>query len=283
VGTQGDQGYQGYQGNQGFQGAVGAGTQGNQGNQGFQGYIGNQGFQGATGVGTQGDQGYQGNQGNQGFQGATGTGNQGTQGNQGFQGYIGNQGNQGFQGSTGSQGNQGNQGFQGSIGNQGSQGNQGFQGNTGTTGAQGFPGTVGYQGTQQDITASALTDIGGLIVALAGAGTYIFECHINAMCSTGSQGAQFGVQYSGTTTSVEFNYRINVAANSIQTCRVTTKNTAGITGLTTSAAEGKVYLTGIIIVSDAGNLSIKGLRLSGGGAQHLYIRAGSFVTVMKVA
>ena len=276
-GNQGYQGFQGYNGNQGFQGFIG-----NQGYQGFQGYQGTQGNQGYQGF--QGYQGYQGYTGNQGFQGYQGYQGQAStvQGPQGFQGFQGANGTQGFQGSTGSQGNQGYQGFQGATG-AGTQGNQGYQGYTGTTGPQGFPGVFGGQGTQQDITSSTLVDIGGLVVTLPSSGTYVFESTINAMCQTGTQGAQFGAQFSGTTTSIEFNYQGNLAITSITTCRVTAKNTAGITLLTTSAAEGKIYLSGIIIVSTSGNFSIQGLRILGGGAQHLYIRPGSYVSVMKIA
>lgn len=120
-------------------------------------------------------------------------------------------------------------------------------------------------------------------MALPGAGTYVFECSANVMSSTGTQGAQFGAQYSGTTTSIECNYRCNLAITTFTTCRITAKNTAGVTVLTTSAAEGQLYMSGIIVVSTSGNFSIQALRLSGGGAQHLYIRPGSRVTVMKVA
>lgn len=141
----------------------------------------------------------------------------------------------------------------------------------------------GYQGAQQDIQSATLVDIDGLVVALPSAGTYIFEASINAFSQTGTQGAQFGAQYTGTTTSIQFNYTGNLAITTTTACVVVAKNTAGITLLTTSGAQGMVYLSGIIVVAGAGNFSIKGQRILGGGAQHLYIRPGSFVRVLKVA
>jgi len=275
-GVQGNQGTQGTSGAQGPQGDQGvSGAQGPQGDQGTAGVQGPQGFQGTTGAqGAQGDQGFQGFQGASGAQGPQG--DAGAQGPQGFQGTQGNQGFQGFQGDAGPQGDQGDQGFQGTQGNQGFQGTQGFQGAQGAQGAQDF---VGYQGSQQQITSTSLVDIGGLIVALT-AGTWVFEAFVQAMCSTGTAGAQFGVQYSGTTTSTEFNMHGNLSATTISTSRVTAKNTPGGVVLTTSTAEGIILMSGIIVVSDSGNFSVKGLKVT---SQNLYIRAGSHVRIRKVA
>jgi hypothetical protein len=256
-------------------------VQGPQGNQGYQGdpstVPGPQGNQGASVQGPQGNQGtsVQGPQGEPstvpGPQGDQGASVQGPQGNQGNQSSVaGPQGNQGAS-VEGPQGNQGNQGA--SV--QGPQGNQGDQGTAGGT------ITTGYQGAQQTVTSLTLVNIGGLVVAIAAAGTYIFEALIECMASTGTNGAQFGVQYTGTVTTLDCNVMGNQSAVLMRTARITAKATAAVADYCkVSTDECCVRISGFIIVSTTGTFSIQALKVS---SQNLYIRAGSSLWIVKVA
>lgn len=124
-----------------------------------------------------------------------------------------------------------------------------------------------------------MTDIGGLVVNLGAAGTYVFEAYLGTNINTGTAGAQFGVQYTGTVTGVQ---ALAVGSNTgvaPVTTRITAKYTAGAVMLPT-AAEGQVIMHGMIIVSTAGNFSIQALKVT---SQTLTIRAGSHVNIIKVA
>ena len=306
VGSGGGGGTQGPQGNQGDQGdpSTVPGPQGDsvQGPQGDPSTVpGPQGNQGASVQGPQGNQGNQssvaGPQGNQGTsvqgpQGNQGTSVQGPQGEpstvpgpQGNQGASvqGPQGNQGYQGDPSTvPGPQGNQGasVQGPQGNQGTS-VQGPQGDQGTQGTAGGTITTGYQGAQQTVTSQTLVNIGGLVIAIAAAGTYIFEALIECMASTGTNGAQFGVQYTGTVTTLDCNVMGNQSAVLMRTARITAKATAAVADYCkVSTDECCVRISGFIIVSTTGTFSIQALKVS---SQNLYIRAGSSLWIVKVA
>lgn len=208
-----------------------------------------------------------------------GVGSQGNQGNQGFQGTQGNQGNQGFQGTQGTAGSNGAQGTQGNQGNQGDQGAQGSQGSQGNQGNQGNVFYYGAQGGQQAITSTTLVNIGGLVVALPGAGTYAFDACIPCNAQTGTNGAQFGAQFSGTTTSLECVCAGNQSGSMLVT-RITAKNTAGGVVCNVSTAEWMVRITGLVIVTSSGNFSIQALKVT---SQTLFIRPGAFVDLFKIA
>lgn len=64
------------------------------------------------------------------------------------------------------------------------------------------------------------------------------------------------------------------------TARITAKNTPSTIVMTTSAAECRVMLDGQVVVSDSGNLTIQGLKVT---SQTLTVRAGSYMEVFKVA
>jgi hypothetical protein len=89
------------------------------------------------------------------------------------------------QGPQGYQGYQGYQGFQGTQGTQGNQGNQG-------AGAVWTEATLGTQGS----TSTTLADIAGLSIALDASSTYAFEYYGIHYMSTGTAGAQYGIQFS---------------------------------------------------------------------------------------
>jgi hypothetical protein len=116
-------------------------------------------------------------------------------------------------------------------------------------------------------------------VALPGAGTYAFTANIPCMASTGTAGAQFGAQYSGTTTSLECVCAGN-QSGSVLVTRITAKNTAGGVVCNVSTAEWMVVMTGLVIVTNNGNFSIQALKVTN---QNLYIRPGAYVWVTKIA
>lgn len=171
-------------------------------------------------------------------------------------------------------------GAQGVQGTQGTQGNQGSQGNQGTQGAQGVSGSQFVASGGQSITSTTLVDITGLSIALT-TGTWVIQAVLNGNAATGTNGAQFGVQYTGTVTSMDVNQLGQASTTTLAaTARITAKNTASTAVMTTSAAECRVQLDGQIVVSTSGTLTIQGLKVS---SQTLTVRAGSYLRIYKVA
>ena len=280
------------------------GTQGSQGNQGYQGEEGEKGFQGAPGpqgpIGEDGEMGPTGPMGYQGYQGEDGLqGPQGVTGSQGSTGSQGPQGNVGSQGEPGLQGTQGLQGFQGTQGNQGYQGPQGYQGNQGLTGVQGNQGYQGYQGNQgnagagnttvysvqgNQVTCAAqtVTDIfAGCAAAIST--TYEYWAQISCVPALGVQGAQFGVQCSVAGATVEGNIMGFLVADRMKCSRQSSQGLTNTTPFNMVAGTQGVSLTGIIITPGSGSpvigVQIKGVQAS----QAWYVKANSFITIVKTS
>jgi len=262
----GPQGTQGFQGNQGFQGAPST-------VQGPQGYQGNQGDP-STVPGPQGNQGYQGYQGVQGAPSSV----------QGPQGFQGNPGNQGYQGTQGNQGNVGSQGNQGNVGSQGNQGNVGSQGNQGNQGNAGAGNTTVYsvQGNQVTCAAQTVTDIfAGCAAAIST--TYEYWAQISCVPALGVQGAQFGVQCSVAGATVEGNIMGFQVADRMKCSRQSSQGLTNTTPFNMVAGTQGVSLTGIIITPGSGSpvigVQIKGVQAS----QAWYVKANSFITIVKTS
>jgi len=117
------------------------------------------------------------------------------------------------------------------------------------------------------------------VVALPGSGTYAFDACIPCNAQTGTNGAQFGAQFSGTTTSLECECLGNQSGVTLVT-RITAKNTAGGVVCNVSAVDWMVRITGLVIVTTSGNFSIQALKVT---SQTLFIRPGSFVILNKIA
>jgi len=130
------------------------------------------------------------------------------------------------------------------------------------------------------ITSQSLTDIAGMSIALT-SGTWIFEILISGSAATGTAGAQFGVNYSGTTTSINAEQFGQLATTTLAaTARITAFNTASTIVMTTSAAQCFVKIFGQVVVTGAGNLTAKGLKVT---SQTLTINAASRMMAYKVA
>lgn len=134
--------------------------------------------------------------------------------------------------------------------------------------------------TGEAITSTTLVNIAGLTIPLT-AGTWLFEINLSASAATGTAGARFGVQYSGSTTSVNAVQFGQLATTTwAATARITALATASTIVLTTSAAEGVIRIFGQIVVTNAGNLTTQGLKVT---SQTLTINASSFMKARKVA
>jgi len=198
-------------------------------------------------------------------------------------GNTGAQGAPGVQGAPGAQGVQGLPGAQGAQGSQ-LQGAQGVQGPIGVTGAQGPQGSTNSWGSQragqQTIVATALVPIGGLQVPLT-AGTWLFDAMVGFACSTGTTGCQFGVQYTGTVTSVDAQVMGTITATLIASGRYTAKHAPGPQALgIVSGQQGVARIAGVVVVSDSGTFSIEGLKIT---SQNLFIHQNSQMRVNQVA
>lgn len=133
--------------------------------------------------------------------------------------------------------------------------------------------------TASTISATTLTDIPGLSIPLV-AGTWLFEAQVHAQSST-TAGMRFGVNYSGTTTSIEGNFFGQLATTTLgATARITAVNTASTTVGTTANVETKHIITGVIVVSDSGNLTISGLKVTSGTLTH---RSSSWLKVVRIS
>jgi hypothetical protein len=125
-----------------------------------------------------------------------------------------------------------------------------------------------------------LVDLNGLSLALT-AGTWIFEALISGSAGTGTAGAKFGVQYSGSTTSIDALHvgQLNTTGWAA-TARITAFNTASTTVMTTSAAQCHVKIFGKVVVAGSGNLTIRGLKVTSGT---LTYNGSSMMWAFKVA
>jgi hypothetical protein len=120
----------------------------------------------------------------------------------------------------------------------------------------------------------------GMTLALT-AGTWVFQIVVNGNAATGTAGAQFGVQYSGSTTSIEATQTGQLAtATPAATARIAAFNTASTVCMTTSAAECQVQICGQVVVSGSGNLTARGLKVTSGT---LTYRSSSWMMARKVA
>lgn len=131
----------------------------------------------------------------------------------------------------------------------------------------------------ETITSTSLVDIQGLTVPLT-AGTWSFEANISLQSST-TAGVKFGVQYSGTTTSVSALHIGQLATTTWgATARITALNTGSTTIATTANVNQLASIFGKIVVSTAGNLTIQGLKVTSG---NLIIYAESFIKATRIA
>lgn len=145
-----------------------------------------------------------------------------------------------------------------------------------------FGNAVGVTAVSSAFTTSStsLTNITGLSVPLT-TGTWVFEINISGSAATGANGAQFGVQYSGSTTSINAEQIGQTNTTTwAATARITAFNTASTTVMTTSAAQCHVRIFGQVVVSGAGNLTAQGLKVT---SQTLTVDASSWMWAFKVA
>jgi hypothetical protein len=139
-----------------------------------------------------------------------------------------------------------------------------------------LPTTV--MATGGTITSTTLADIAGLTIAVA-AGTYLIEAQIHGNSST-TAGYTLGINHSGTTTSLEANQMGQLATTTLAaTARITAVNTSSTVCGTTASAETKAILTGKIVVSTAGNITIQGRKVTSG---NFVIRSSSWLKVTKI-
>ena len=112
-------------------------------------------------------------------------------------------------------------------------------------------------------TGQALVDIADLSIALEPSMTYEFQATLGVQAST-TAGNQYGVQYSAAGASVEAQIIGTLAAAGVRNDRITALNTA-TPAYVTSGATGGVVIEGTITTGvNAGNLTIRHLKVTSG-------------------
>lgn len=113
------------------------------------------------------------------------------------------------------------------------------------------------------ITSTTLVNIAGMSIPLT-AGTWVFEMIVSC-ASSSTAGGKLGVQYSGTTTSVDAVHLGQLATTTLAaTARITALNTGSTTVGTTAAAELMCRIVGQIVVTTSGNLTCQALKVTSG-------------------
>lgn len=130
-------------------------------------------------------------------------------------------------------------------------------------------------------TGQSLADVTGLSIALATNHTYEFEALLN-VSSSDSNGNQYGIQYTGTAATLEAGIIGPLAANSMQSKRISALNSATATFVTFSGSVGTALIKGTIITSGAsgGNLTIQHLKVTSGTST---IKVNSYLKVTLVS
>jgi hypothetical protein len=128
-------------------------------------------------------------------------------------------------------------------------------------------------------TSTSYVDLDGLSVALT-AGTYFYEAEINSQ-SNATGGNRFAVNYTGTTTSIEGSQIGQTSTTAWgATARITALDADSTAVATTTNAETRTRLTGVIVVSTPGNFVVRGKKVTSGTTTY---RAGSFLRVTRIA
>lgn len=130
------------------------------------------------------------------------------------------------------------------------------------------------------ITSTSLVDIAGMSIPLT-PGTWVFEMLISANAATGTNGAKYGVGFSGTASSVLASFTGQTSGTAFgATALITALSTGSTTVHTTSAAQGMVRIFGKIVVTASGNLTAQGLKVT---SQTLNVSASSFMRAYKIS
>jgi len=129
------------------------------------------------------------------------------------------------------------------------------------------------------ITSTSLVNVAGMTVPLT-SGTWMFEAMVSC-ASSSTAGGRFGVQYSGSTTSVNAVQSGQLSTTTLSaTARITALNTSSTIVGTTANAELMIRIFGKIIVTTGGNLTIQGLKVTSGT---FTINASSFMWAQRIA
>jgi hypothetical protein len=129
------------------------------------------------------------------------------------------------------------------------------------------------------VTSTTLVDLAGMSVALT-AGTWVFAMYFSGNSST-SAGGKFGVQYSGTATSVNATFSGQTSTTAFgATARITQLNTASTTIGTVTSAQTVSLTYGQIVVTTSGNLTARALKVTSGT---LTVDASSWMRAFRVA
>ena len=130
-------------------------------------------------------------------------------------------------------------------------------------------------------TGQTLVNITGLSVALAASAVYEFEANLSCAGDTGTDGNQYGVDFSGAAgATLEASLYAPPTSTTMKTERINAVNTASSAYFTTASQSGGVLIKGIISTNgDTGNLTIKQLKAVSGTAT---VYVGSYLKVTRI-
>jgi hypothetical protein len=146
------------------------------------------------------------------------------------------------------------------------------------------PAGVGYaytrvSGSNATTTGQALVDIAGLTLPLLANSFYEFEAVLSVQSSS-TAGNQYGVNYSVAGGTVEAQISGTLAAATSRSDRISALNTATV-AYVVAAAVGGIRIQGIITTgANAGNLTIKHLKVTSGTAT---VFINSYLKALKIA
>jgi hypothetical protein len=133
--------------------------------------------------------------------------------------------------------------------------------------------------TGTTVTSTTLVDLAGMSIPLT-AGTWVFEMLLSG-ASSSTAGVKFGVQYSGTATSVNATFSGQTSTTAFgATARITALNTGSTTVGTTANAQITGWIFGQIVVTTSGNLTAQALKVTSGT---LTMNASSWMRAYRVA
>lgn len=146
----------------------------------------------------------------------------------------------------------------------------------------GSGGTYSRVGITNSLTTGqSLVDISGLSNALLANSVYEFEAVLSVQTSGDTNGVGYGVNFTGTVSSLEAHITGSLTNIASKTLRINNNNTSAQPFLTTASQVGGILIRGIIATGPTGgNLSIRHLKITSGVST---VFNNSFLRTTKIA
>lgn len=140
-------------------------------------------------------------------------------------------------------------------------------------------GIARITGSDSTETGQSLANIAGLTLALAASSVYDFEASMTVTTSAVTSGIQYGIQFTGSGSSVEAWLSGSSTTTADKSQRISALNTPTGTYMTGSGQSGRMLIKGTLFTGDAGNLTIQHLKVTSGTST---VRIGSTLKAIKI-